>query len=72
MSEGEPVPVRWTGRKDQYPQYYCQTAANLGLALAETGDPKALHWLREAYALRQFLSDQGRGLEDLIKKLSGD
>ena len=57
-------------KKDKYPQAFCMTAANLGMALAKLHDPEALHWLQEAYALRQFLPDRGEVLVELIERLS--
>ena len=56
-------------KKYEYPQYYCQTAANLGIALADIDKTKACYWLKEAYALREFLPDQGKGLVELIEKV---
>ncbi|MCJ7729810.1 MAG: tetratricopeptide repeat protein, partial [Sedimentisphaerales bacterium] len=55
-------------KKDEYPQYYCQTAANLGIALASIGNPDACYWLKEAYALREYLEDQGKRLEEIIRQ----
>ncbi len=54
-------------RKNGYPQYYCQTAANIGLAMASVDNPNACYWLKEAYAFREYLEDQGKGLEELIR-----
>ena len=59
-------------KRDQHPQDFCLTAANLGKVLADTGDPQACMWLKEAYSLRQFLADQGRGIERIIKKVCGE
>ena len=56
-------------KKDEYPQNYCQTAANMGLILAEIEDKEACNWLKEAYALRQFLPDQGKRLEDVMNRV---
>jgi len=56
-------------KKDEYPQYYCSTAANLGLALASIDNPDACYWLREAYALREYLEGQGKRLEELIRRV---
>ena len=56
-------------KKDEYPQDYCFTAANIGLVLAEINDKNACYWLKEAYALRQFLPDQGKRLENLMNKI---
>jgi tetratricopeptide (TPR) repeat protein len=56
-------------KKDEYPQYYCQTAKNLGLALASIDNPDACYWLKEAYALREYLEDQGKGLEEVIQRI---
>ena len=56
-------------KKDEYPQYYCETAANMGLILAEIEDKEACYWLKEAYALRQFLPDQGKRLEDVMNRV---
>ena len=56
-------------KKDEYPQYYCQTAENLGLVLAAINNPDACHWLKEAYALREYLGDQGKGLEEVIQQI---
>ena len=56
-------------KKDEYPQDYCQTAANMGLLLAETDKKKALWWLKEAYVLREYLEDQGKRLEDVMNNL---
>ena len=56
-------------KKDEYPQYYCQTAANLGLALASINNPDACYWLKEAYALREYLEDQGKRLEEVIRQI---
>jgi hypothetical protein len=55
-------------KKDNYPQYYCRMANNLGLALASINNPDACYWLKEAYALREYLDDQGKGLEELIRQ----
>jgi len=55
-------------KKDEYPHYYCQTAANMGIALASIGSQDACYWLKEAYALREYLEDQGRRIEELIEK----
>ena len=56
-------------KKDEYPQYYCHTAANLGMALASIDSPDACYWLKEAYALREYLPDQGKRLEEIIRKI---
>ncbi len=56
-------------KKDEYPQYYCQTAANLGLALVIINIPDACYWLKEAYALREYLDDQGKWLEKIIQQI---
>ena len=56
-------------RKDEYPQDYCYTAANLGIILADIDKSKACYWLKEAYSLRQFLPDQGKRLEELIDEV---
>jgi tetratricopeptide (TPR) repeat protein len=56
-------------KKDEYPQYYCQTAANLGLTLALINNPDACYWLKEAYALREYLKDQGKQLEEVIRRI---
>ncbi len=56
-------------KKDEYPQDYCQTAANLGLVLASIDNPDACYWLREAYALREYLEDQGKRLEEVIRQV---
>jgi len=57
-------------KKDEYPHDYCSTAANIGMALASLGDKiNACYWLREAYALREYLEEQGKGLEELIGKV---
>jgi len=56
-------------KKDEYPQYYCSTAANLGLALATIDNPDACYWLKEAYALREYLEDQGKQLEEVIRQV---
>ena len=56
-------------KKDEYPQFYCQTAANLGMALVDVDKSKACYWLKEAYALRQFLPEQGKRLEELIDEV---
>jgi len=58
-------------KKDEYPQDYCQTAAaaNLGLALASINNPDACYWLKEAYALREYLEDQGKRLEEVIQRI---
>lgn len=56
-------------KKDKYPQYYCQTAANLGVALTSINNPDACYWLKEAYALREYLEDQGKRLEELIQQI---
>ena len=56
-------------RKDEYPQDYCFTAANIGMILASINDTDACHWLREAYALREFLPDQGKRLEKLMEEV---
>ena len=45
---------------------------NLGLALADTDPSRALACLEDAYALRQFLPDQGEGLEEVIRRLKGE
>jgi tetratricopeptide (TPR) repeat protein len=56
-------------RKDKYPQAYCFTAANIGLALASvTGmEVESCHWLKEAYALKEYLPDQGKRLEEIMR-----
>lgn len=56
-------------RKDAYPQYFCQTAANLGRALAELEDPAACSWLKEAHSLRQFLPEQGERIRELMREV---
>ena len=56
-------------KKDEYPQYYCQTAANLGLVLVEINNRDGCYWLREAYALREYLEDQGKKLDERIRKV---
>jgi tetratricopeptide (TPR) repeat protein len=59
-------------KKDEYPQDYCLIAANVGMLLATIDHASACQWLREAYALRQYLPDQGKQLEKLIKEVCGD
>ncbi len=56
-------------KKDEYPQSYCFTAANIGMILVGIDDTKACYWLKEAYALRQFLPDQGKRIEDVMNKV---
>jgi len=56
-------------KKDEYPQDYCMTAANLGMVLVDIDKGKACYWLKEAYALREFLPDQGKRLEEIIEKV---
>jgi hypothetical protein len=56
-------------KKDEYPQNYCFTAANLGMILADIDKSKACYWLKEAYSLREFLPEQGKRLEVLIEKV---
>ena len=56
-------------RRDDFPQDFCITAANIGMSLASINDTKACHWLREAYALREYLPDQGKQLEKLIREV---
>ncbi|MBU1937274.1 hypothetical protein KKG05_07735, partial [bacterium] len=59
-------------KKDEYPQFYCETTANLGMLLADFGHKDACHWLKEAYSLKQFLPDQGKRLEPIIKEVCKD
>jgi len=54
-------------RKDEYPQDYCLTAANMGLLLASMGNKEGCRWLREAYELREFLTDQGEGVKEAME-----
>ncbi len=56
-------------KKDEYPQFYCKTAANVGLLLASIDDGDACGWLKEAYALRAYLEDQGKCLEEVMEDL---
>ena len=56
-------------KKDEYPQYYCLTAANIGLLLASVDSPDSCYWLKEAYALREYLEDQGKRLEEMIDEV---
>ncbi len=56
-------------KKDEYPQDFCITVANIGMSLASIQDTKACHWLREAYALREYLPDQGERLEKLMREV---
>src|SRR3972149_3022399 len=56
-------------KKDEDPHYYCRTAMNLGLALASINNPDACYWLKEAYALREYLGDQGKRIEGLIRQI---
>ena len=53
-------------KKDEYPQDYCRTTGNMGMLLALINDADACYWLREAYALREHLPDQGKRLGELI------
>jgi tetratricopeptide (TPR) repeat protein len=56
-------------KKDKYPQDYCQTSANLGAALISIDKTKeGCFWLKEAYTLKQFLSDQGKRFEQIMKE----
>jgi len=59
-------------KRDEYPQFYCQTAANMGLLLASIDGEEACYWLREAYSLREYLEDQGKRLEELIENVCKD
>jgi len=43
-----------------------RTVANIGLDLASIENPDACYWLNEAYALREYLEDQGKGLEESL------
>lgn len=54
-------------RKDEYPEVYCLVSANLGELLMSLGDPNAYYWYKEAYALREYLPNQGKSLEGVIK-----
>ena len=56
-------------RKDEYPENFCLTAGNLGMSLLDMDDREGCKWLREAYALREFLPDQGAGVEKIIREL---
>ena len=56
-------------KKDEYPQDYCHTAANMGMILEDIDNKKACFWLKESYALRQFLPDQGKRLEKIINRV---
>jgi tetratricopeptide (TPR) repeat protein len=56
-------------KKDEYPQDYCFTAANMGIILEDIDNKKACYWLKEAYSLRQFLPDQGKRIEDVMKRV---
>jgi len=59
-------------KKDQYPHQFCKTAANLGMQLASIDHADACHWLKEAYSLREYLPDQGKRLEKLIREVCKD
>lgn len=59
-------------KKDQYPHQFCKTAANLGTLLVSVDQGEACHWLKEAYSLREYLPDQGRRLEKLIREVCKD
>ena len=56
-------------KKDEYPQDYCFTAANMGMILAPIDNKKSCYWLKKAYALRQFLPDQGKRIEDIMNEV---
>jgi tetratricopeptide (TPR) repeat protein len=57
-------------KKDEYPHHYCITSANLGRTLISINEIKdGCYWLREAYSLKQFLPDQGKGFESIMKEL---
>ncbi|MCJ7728338.1 MAG: hypothetical protein MUO27_00405, partial [Sedimentisphaerales bacterium] len=56
-------------KKDEYPQYYCRTAENLGATMALINNPDACYWLEEAYALREYLEDQGKRVEEVIRRV---
>ena len=56
-------------RKDEYPQSYCITSVNLGAALISLDrTEEGCLWLKEAYSLKQFLPEQGKSLEPIIKE----
>lgn len=59
-------------KKDTMPQDYCATAANMGVLLASVDDGDACHWLKEAYALREYLEDQGKRLEEVMDRVCKD
>jgi tetratricopeptide (TPR) repeat protein len=60
-------------KRDEYPHKFCQTAQNLGVALAEIGEKAAARqYLSSAYELRDFLPDQGKSIEEFLRKLAGD
>jgi len=42
------------------------------MQLASIDHADACHWLKEAYSLREYLPDQGKRLEKLIREVCKD
>ncbi len=59
-------------RKDEYPQAFCFTAANMGIALESIKDKQACYWLSGAYALKQYLPDQGKKVEKIMAEFCNE
>ncbi|MBI2370708.1 MAG: hypothetical protein HYV08_10835, partial [Deltaproteobacteria bacterium] len=54
--------------RDSYPHLHARTAANLGMLLFTSGaKADAKPYLESAWALSNFLPDQGKGLESFLK-----
>ncbi len=55
-------------KKEESPNSYWMIAANMGSALATIDSPETCYWLNEAFSLREYMTDKGKHIEELIQQ----